>query len=494
MLVTIITVTFNSEKTILETLNSVMSQNYTNIEHIIVDGQSTDRTLQILKKYPFKNKKIISKKDRGAYDAMNVGIAVAKGDIITILNSDDIYNSPDVIKDIMKRIEKYPKDIGIFCGDVAYFKNKRYEEITRIYPSKFERKDILKGHMPPHPATFVRKNIYKKYGTYDAKLKIASDFDFFVRTIYKNNIKFKSLNFPTVRMRIGGLSTKNLISYIKTTYEIAYSFKKNGIRYGWVKSFFRIPSKIKQLMITDYERQWKKTFEIKRQIFYKNQSEQYFIILKNIKKLFLIKKKGFILSAMNLAFLGFYTNGSIKSSPHMINWPDGVFSKLFGRYIEKIPGRDVLNKLILPKKIKKIVVLGNLHKKSELFLKKKFSLPIAHFLLDYGSSYEIFNSLKYKASANDLIFITLPTPKQEEIANLIVANNTFAKIVCIGGSVAIASGVEKKVPDWLVNIEFLWRLRYETLRRTKRLIQSFYFFFKGNYLTSKIKNMDIEIA
>jgi UDP-N-acetyl-D-mannosaminuronic acid transferase (WecB/TagA/CpsF family) len=93
-----------------------------------------------------------------------------------------------------------------------------------------------------------------------------------------------------------------------------------------------------------------------------------------------------------------------------------------------------------------------------------------------------------------LIFITLPTPKQEEVANLIVANNTFAKIVCIGGSVAIASGVEKKVPDWLVNIEFLWRLRYETLRRTKRLIQSFYFFFKGNYLTSKIKNMDIEIA
>ena len=135
MKISIITVCFNSEETIISTLNSVFSQNYPNIEHIIIDGGSSDRTLDIIKQYPFKNKRVISENDNGIYDAMNKGIKMAKGEIISILNSDDIYQSPNIISNVINIIKKNPSK-DIFLGDVVYFKANNFNKITRYYHAK----------------------------------------------------------------------------------------------------------------------------------------------------------------------------------------------------------------------------------------------------------------------------------------------------------------------------------------------------------------------
>jgi hypothetical protein len=148
---------------------------------------------------------------------MNRGIKKAKGDVIAMLNADDIYNSNKTIQIIVNKIKKSPKDIGLFFSDVAYFKYKRFENIKRIYNANFNKSDLLKGNMPPHPGSFIKKIIYKKYGYYDETYKIAADYDFFLRNIYFKNLKFKILNTPSVRMRLGGLSTNNFASFIITS-------------------------------------------------------------------------------------------------------------------------------------------------------------------------------------------------------------------------------------------------------------------------------------
>jgi glycosyltransferase involved in cell wall biosynthesis len=179
MKISIITVTLNSAKTLRDTLNSVHSQNYNNIEHIIVDGGSGDETLKILKQYSFKNKKIFIKKNYGIYKSINYGIKHAKGEIIHILNSDDIYNSNSIIKKMMLNIHKQKK-IDLFIGNLIFFKERKINSSTRYIESKkFKKKDLKFGIMPAHPALFVRNRLYKKYGTYNEDFKIASDFDFF---------------------------------------------------------------------------------------------------------------------------------------------------------------------------------------------------------------------------------------------------------------------------------------------------------------------------
>ena len=494
MLVSIITVCLNNEDTIVETLNSVLTQKYPQIEHILVDGKSTDGTLKILKKYPLKKKVIISRKDTGPYQAMNRGIKKAKGDVITILNADDIYNSSKTIQNIVDKIKGHPEDVGIFFSDIAYFKYKKYENINRIYNASFKKNDLLHGNMPPHPGSFIKKIIYKKYGYYNENFKIASDFDFFLRNIYFNNIKYKILNIPSVRMRIGGLSTKNVSSYFVNTLEIMRSMKDTGLKHYYIRAFLRLPRKIGQLIILRGLQKWKRSFDLTRSDFYTKNTNSYFMLLTNLKKLFYIKKDGFILSALNLAFLGYYEKGSIKKNDYLINWPDGIFSKFLNFNIKKIPGRKILDQIKIPKYIRRFVILGNLHEKSKKFLEKRYNKTTHNVPLIYSSAEEIFKKMKYKYLKKDLILITLPTPKQEELANLILKKNNNAKIICIGASIAIQSGVEKQVPNFLSDFEFLWRLRYETNRRIKRLFISFYYFFKSILITKKIHNMDIKIV
>ena len=220
MKITIITITLNSESTIRDTLNSVYSQSYQNIEHIIVDGGSKDSTLAIIRRYPNKNKKIIIKKGSNIYEAMNIGIKNSSGDFIAILNSDDIYQSESIIEEVVNIIKKN-KNINIFLGNLIYFKDNNYYKIVRFYSAKkFKPWMFRYGLMPPHPSSFIRRSLYKKYGLYEERFKIASDFDLFLRLIFIKRVAYKTINKIIVRMRTGGVSGKNINSYITINNEI----------------------------------------------------------------------------------------------------------------------------------------------------------------------------------------------------------------------------------------------------------------------------------
>ena len=184
MKISVITVTLNSEQTIRDTLNSVFSQTYKNIEHIIIDGGSKDQTLPLLKKYPNNKKKIFIKKNFGIYKSINYGIKKSSGKYVCILNSDDIFQSNNSIKNIVKVINKN-KNSKIFLGNVAYFDNSDYYRITRFYSSGGFKKWKMKfGLMPPHPASIIKREIYNKHGLYNEDFKIAADFEFFLRFLF----------------------------------------------------------------------------------------------------------------------------------------------------------------------------------------------------------------------------------------------------------------------------------------------------------------------
>ena len=251
MKISIITVTLNSDNTLSDTLNSILSQNYKNTEHIIVDGGSTDNTLKILKNYPNKNKKIFVKKKFGIYKSINFAISESSGEFICILNSDDIFQSNDTIKNLVKKISKNKK-IDIFLGNVAYFSDSNYYKINRYYSSKnFSQWKMKFGLMPPHPASLIKRSVYFKYGKYAEDFKIAADFELFLRFLFIHKIKFKILNDIIVRMRSGGISGKNIYSYWISTIEILKSFKINNLNSNIFFIIMRIPVKINQLFFFD---------------------------------------------------------------------------------------------------------------------------------------------------------------------------------------------------------------------------------------------------
>ena len=246
MKVSIVTVCFNSESTILDTLNSVINQTYKNIEHIIVDGKSKDKTKLFLKKYSFKNKKIFFLKNNGIYNALNFAIKKTTGDIIHILHADDIYQSTDTISVVVKKIKS--RNEKIFLSDIVFFKKNNYSEITRFYSAKkFLKNNLRYGLMPPHTGAFIKKEIYKKF-LYNENYKIAGDFDFFLRTLLINKIKFFYLNLVSVRMRLGGISNKYLNSYLHTTNEIRNSFKDNNLKLNVIYALLRFPIKLSQFI------------------------------------------------------------------------------------------------------------------------------------------------------------------------------------------------------------------------------------------------------
>jgi len=480
MKISIITVCFNSEATITDTINSVNSQSYKNIEHIFVDGGSKDRTQLLIRNNPNKQKKIIIKKDSSIYEAMNIGIRNASGSIIQILNSDDILYSNTVIEKVISKIKKFPKN-DIYLGNVVFFSNNNFYKIRRYFTAdKKKIKNLIYGDMPPHPASFIKKDVYKNCGLYDTNYEIASDFEFFFRSIFINKKRYKLLDDEIVRMRSGGASDRHIKSYIQTTKEIINSLKKHNIKKNSIRIVTRGIIKIAEFFNFDQNKLNKKFELFDTGYMVKKYQKNSFKILTSIKNLNF--KNNFILSGMNLAFLGYYSKKNLFPHKDLYHWPDGIFTKRVIN-IKKIPGRDILKKMKIPKKINKINVIGNISKKSINFLKKKFKIEIIHTNLPYAPI-NILSKIKIKLRKDEITFITLPTPKQEQLAYELAKKNKYYKIICIGGSIAIASGEEKPVPKFLQDYEFLWRLKTDFLRRTVRLFESFIFYLRGHYINN----------
>ena len=256
MKISIITATFNSGKTLRDTLESIRQQTYQDIEAIVVDGGSKDNTLDIVREYesllPGKLR-WISEPDRGIYDAMNKGINMATGDIIGILNSDDFYTSDDVLQKVAEEFDKDTTLEAVY-GDIHFVKSENLKKCTRYYSSKSFRPWLLRfGFMPAHPSFYVRREVYEKYGLYDLQFKTSSDFEWMVRLFAKHHIKAKYLLIDFVTMRDGGESTAGIEAKRKVNNDIGGSLKKHGIftcgafkyvRYA-VKGFELILTKIK---------------------------------------------------------------------------------------------------------------------------------------------------------------------------------------------------------------------------------------------------------
>ncbi|WP_350551498.1 glycosyltransferase family 2 protein [Pseudoalteromonas sp. 120-MNA-CIBAN-0494] len=241
MKVSIITVCYNSEKTIEDTLKSIQSQTYSDIEYIVVDGLSQDNTNSIIKKYSDIVTVHVSGKDNGLYDAMNKGITLATGDIIGILNSDDILASSNTIKNIVGSIgdsDGVYGDVGFYSDD--YFLNKK-----RHYSSKcFTKEKFSRGMMPAHPSFYVKKECYEKAGLYRTDFKIASDFDMLLRIFSLQNSTFRYLEQEIVKMRLGGVSTSGFMSNYILNKEILESCKNNNIKANWFSVISKYPSKV----------------------------------------------------------------------------------------------------------------------------------------------------------------------------------------------------------------------------------------------------------
>lgn len=247
MKVSIITVTFNCEDTIEDTMLSVFSQNYKNIEYIIIDGGSTDNTMINVKKYNKNINHIISEKDQGMYDAINKGIKLSTGDIVHILNSDDVYADQNILSEVVDLFKK--KSCEILLSKIIFFKkinqinHKQY--FTREVGIKFFSPNLLRfGFMPAHPGTFIKKNIYDKFGMYKINYQIASDYELFVRLLMKFKVPYLKYDKLTVKMREGGKSSKNIYSNYIITKEIIKVFKENNLYTNYFFLLLRLPIKI----------------------------------------------------------------------------------------------------------------------------------------------------------------------------------------------------------------------------------------------------------
>ncbi len=245
MKISIITVVYNGEAYLRDCIESIIHQSYPNVEYIIVDGDSTDGTLSIIEEYKMHVHQLISEPDQGLYDAINKGIAMASGEIVGILNADDMLADRNVIEQIA---ESFIQDSSIDAvyGDLNYV-HPINNKIIRTWKSKQAgEKDIARGWMPAHPTLYIRKALFEKYGNYALNLGTAADYDLILRYFYQHQLKVYYLPFLMVNMRMGGVSNKNFLSLIRAFQNDYKALKMNNMPYAFSVLLRKKLSKLKQ--------------------------------------------------------------------------------------------------------------------------------------------------------------------------------------------------------------------------------------------------------
>ena len=228
MKITIVTVVYNGLATIEETFQSVASQTYPRVEHIVVDGASSDGTLAIIQKYRHKIATFISEPDRGIYDAMNKGIGLATGEVLGFLNADDVYADQTVLQQVSEVFDR--PDVDACYADLLYVSRTNLEKPVRYWKSRDYQEGLFKkGWMPAHPTFFVRRRIYEEYGGFDLNFRRQSDFDLTMRFLDVHKIKSVYVPRLFVKMRLGGMSNRSISGVVKGNWEAYRACKKNGL-------------------------------------------------------------------------------------------------------------------------------------------------------------------------------------------------------------------------------------------------------------------------
>lgn len=252
MKVSLITVTYSSGSTLCDTIQSVLSQYYADIEYIIVDGLSNDNTVDLIKEYEplFKGKlQWISEKDYGLYDAMNKGIRMATGDIVGIINSDDFYHRRDVILKVADAFQD--EKIQAVYGDVRFVNPNNLNKTVRYYSSKnFSPSYFRYGYMPAHPTFFTYRKYFEDFGYYKIDYSIAADYELLIRFLYTHHLKAKYLPFDFMKMRTGGTSTASFKNNLLLNKEIVRACRENGIWTCMPLLFLKYFIKIFELIFT----------------------------------------------------------------------------------------------------------------------------------------------------------------------------------------------------------------------------------------------------
>lgn len=249
MKVSIITATYNSSATIKDTIKSLESQTYQDIEYIIVDGASSDNTLDIVREHCSRVTHIISEPDKGIYDALNKGIGVATGDVIGFLHSDDVFAYPLVVEDIVRTFESSKSDA--VYADLEYVSKDNINKVVRLWKSgEYERNMLTNGWMPPHPTFYMKREHYEKNGCFNLGFNIAADYDSLLRYLWSNRVSMSYLPKVTIKMRVGGASNRSIKNILQKTKEDIAALQGNGL--SWpkailLKNISKIPQFIKKI-------------------------------------------------------------------------------------------------------------------------------------------------------------------------------------------------------------------------------------------------------
>lgn len=274
MKISIVTATFNSGTTLRDTMESVLNQTYNDIEHIIIDGNSKDNTMDIVRELEPRYKgrlKYISEKDKGIYDAMNKGIGLASGDVVGILNSDDFFSSNCVIEIIASTL--LSSELDAVYGDIHFVDDSDLKKCVRYYSSSTFRPWMMRlGFQPAHPSFYCKKEIYEKFGAFDTDFKIAADFENLLRLIYINKIKTRYIPLDCVTMRTGGASTSGIKSHIHILSDHLRAYRKNGVNSNILLDMSRYVYKIGEVLNSKAHSSQYKRYNCMSQFFEQNLS------------------------------------------------------------------------------------------------------------------------------------------------------------------------------------------------------------------------------
>lgn len=247
MKISVITVVYNGEATIAAAVESVLAQDHPDLEYIVIDGASKDSTLEILSRYGESITTLVSEPDRGIYDAMNKGIARATGDVVGILNADDLYAQTSVLSSVAQALESSGADSLI--GDLVIVKADDLKQIERYYSSRtFSLRWFERGDMPPHPTFFVRRAVYARLGNFDTQYRVTADFDLMLRFLYLGRISWVYLPQVMVTMRSGGLTNQGFKSKLRLNREIMASMRSHGLPASAAKVYSKYLTKLLQLV------------------------------------------------------------------------------------------------------------------------------------------------------------------------------------------------------------------------------------------------------